>query len=109
MILALLLITTNRGVLLNGHAQSVQQPGYRAVKGSGERKLDPSLRTEMLVYGGVDLVGDAPFDEGVGEGKGGALRAVEGRGGTPHRQLRDLMLVDASFRGHKAVLIPLVL
>src|ERR687894_703080 len=109
LILALLLVNMNRGVLLNGHAQSVQQPGYRAVKGSGERQLDPSLRTEMLVYGGVDLVGDAPFDEGVGEGKGGALRVVESRGGTPHRHLRDPMLIHASFRGHKAVLMPLVL
>ena len=63
----------------------------------------------MLIYSSVDLIRNAPFDEGVGEGQGGTLGVGEGRGGAPHRQLRDLMLVDASFCGHKAVLIPLVL
>src|SRR4051812_19310295 len=63
----------------------------------------------MLIYSRVDLIRNAPFDEGISEGQGGTLGVVEGRGGMPHRQLRDLMLVDAGFRGHKAVLIPLVL
>ena len=97
------------GIPLDGHTQGVQQPGHRAVEGGREGQLDAGLGIGMLVQHGVDLVQDAPVDEGVSEGEGSSLGVSEGRGGSPHRQLRDLVLVNTCFCGYKAVLGPLVL